>query len=216
MVELCRESLKDQDMTEEEVQDELTVIKVQDAYVKQLQGQFEQAKNAYEDIIKSKPSDASALAVAANNVISITGTGGADLFDTAKKLKLATSSKVAGKLTSAQQRAINLNNSLLLMFQKKFDECREAIAQVSVQFPDSDIPPLMTAALLYKEKKYDQAIGTLQDYMSKYGKQLDKTMRTHLTLAQLHIYQGNFEQAIQVLNTIAIRVCFSYKYINFV
>jgi signal recognition particle subunit SRP72 len=199
---LCRESLADQDLTEEEIQDELAVILVQEGYLKQLSGKTEEAKEVYESIIKSKPSDSAALAIAANNVTAITGTGGTDLFDTAKKLGIA--AKAVGKLTSTQQRAVNLNNALLLMFQKKYDECRTAIAELSKQFPDSDIPPLISSALLYREKKYDEAMQVLQDYIQKFQTS-EKTLRVQLTQAQLHIFQGNFEQAITALRNMTIR-----------
>jgi hypothetical protein len=78
--------------------------------------------------LEHKRGDAVAVAVAANNLAAIQV--GASVFESAKRLKLATTDKVQGRLTTKQQRGIHLNNALLLLLQKKFDECRQLIKQL--------------------------------------------------------------------------------------
>lgn len=152
-----------------------------------------------------RPSDVSATAVANNNLISLKGSGSSDLFDVAKKLKAALVSKAAGKLNSVQQRGINLNHTLLLLYQKKYDECKEAIATMSAQMPNSDVPPLISAAILHREKKVDEAIRTMQEYINRFSNAPEKTVRVQLSLAQLYMNQSNPQEAIAVLKDTPVR-----------
>ena len=51
---LCEESLKEQDFGDDEIQDEMAVIRVQEAYVKQLLGNSEEARKIYEHVLSIK------------------------------------------------------------------------------------------------------------------------------------------------------------------
>jgi signal recognition particle subunit SRP72 len=193
---LCKESLSDSSYSEEEIQDELAPIRVQSAYVSHLTGDVATAEKIYESIMEHKRGDAVAVAVAANNLATIQG--GASIFESAKKIKLATTDKVQSKLTTKQQRGIQLNNALLLLLQKKFDECRQLIKQ----FPtNSDVTPIMLAAVSYQEKKYDDSVSILQNALQK-----DKNnVRLLLTLAQLQINRGENQAAAELLKSSSIR-----------
>uniref|UniRef100_A0A8C4NG38 Signal recognition particle subunit SRP72 n=1 Tax=Eptatretus burgeri TaxID=7764 RepID=A0A8C4NG38_EPTBU len=111
---LCRQSLtEDPDVAEEELQDELSVIHVQMAYVLQQQGFNDEAMQLYSQVVKGRPSDVGPLAVAANNIVTLNKDQ--NIFDSKKKIKLTCSEGVENKLSKRQQRAVNLNRALLAM-----------------------------------------------------------------------------------------------------
>lgn len=198
---LCRESLEGS--TEEEIQDELTSILVQTAYVQQVKGLNEEAAKLYRQVIEQKPSDAVSLAVAGNNLISLEYDDDTNVVEIEKKMKLATTSKVEGKLTTWQQRGINVNQTLLLIKKKKFDECRELLQKLQKQYPESDVPSIISAAILYKEKNYDEAQKSLELFIQQKPGDAESLLRVQLSLAQLHIFRNNFDEAISLLKSLS-------------
>lgn len=115
--QLAKQLAEQENMSEEELETELASILVQTAYVQQLQGKTEEPKDIYNSIIKKKSTDQVAQAIAGNNLIALRGD--TDLFDSAKRMRFATSDKVMAKLNSAQRKSVNLNNALLLMYMNK-------------------------------------------------------------------------------------------------
>ncbi|KAL0483037.1 signal recognition particle subunit SRP72 [Acrasis kona] len=192
---LCKDSL-DSEYTEEEIQEELTPIRVQTAYLSHLVGDVSAAENIYESVLEHKKGDAVAVAVAANNLATIQST--ASVFESAKKMKLAATDKVQGKLTTKQQRGVDLNHVLVLLLQKKFEECRQLISQLPL---NSDVTPLMLSALLYQEKNFTQAIETLKNAIT----QDPNNLRLKITLAQILIQRDQPQEAAQVLSSSSIR-----------
>jgi signal recognition particle subunit SRP72 len=90
--QVCRKTLQEDGASEEEIQDELAIVLVQMGYCLQMMGREAEAMELYNSVLKSKPSDAAALAVASNNFVSIKRNH--ELFDSLKKLKSATSEAV--------------------------------------------------------------------------------------------------------------------------
>ncbi|KAG0011232.1 Signal recognition particle core component, partial [Entomortierella chlamydospora] len=84
--QICRETLNDYD--EEEIEQEMAIIVVQTAYVHQLLGHVEQARELYHSVLKIKALEVTVPAVAANNLVAIQKEE--DLFDSHKKIKTAT------------------------------------------------------------------------------------------------------------------------------
>jgi len=99
---ICKDSLAEEKATDEQIQDELSVIFAQLGYVKQLQNKTEEAIELYNQVLKSKPSDESISAVASNNMVAIKKEH--DLLDSFGKLKQATSQIVEQKLSINQKK----------------------------------------------------------------------------------------------------------------
>jgi signal recognition particle subunit SRP72 len=210
----CRQALKEEGETSEEaINNELAAIVVQTAYVKQLTGDIEGALAVYNEILKNKPSDKVAVAVAATNLISIHASASdreqkhvvadeekIDLFDALKKLKLATQEKVKEKLTTEQQRGVDLNFALLHLHMNKLVECRHEVERLSQIMPESDIPVLLQSALLLKEKKPAQAIETLEKYIENNK----DNHRAKLSLAQIRLNRGEWAEAADALQKTSI------------
>jgi signal recognition particle subunit SRP72 len=76
-------------------------------------GRTEESAKHYNHVLKQKPNDISLAAVASNNLVAINKD--ANVFDSKKKMKVATADGVQLKLTSKQQETISTNQSLLFM-----------------------------------------------------------------------------------------------------
>lgn len=53
-IELCRDGLKEEGLSEQEMQDELSIITAQKAFVHQMQGKHNEALELYNVALKSK------------------------------------------------------------------------------------------------------------------------------------------------------------------
>ena len=195
--EICKKTLLEEDFTEEEIDSELAVMNVQLALVYQLNGNTEEALNMYNSILKTKPSDGAMAAVASNNVVVIHKAR--DVFDSKKKMKVATSVGLENKLTSHQRRVIALNQCLLYFYMNQIEQCRELANSLKSRFPDSDFSTLILASLLYKEKKHVESTELLDSYAKSHPHACSRVL---LTLAQNHLKDGNYETAARLLESI--------------
>ncbi len=83
---MCTQALQEEDASEDEIQDELAPILVQLGYCYQQMGKQDLAMDLYQQVLKTKPADLAAGAVAANNAVSIKKSH--ELIDSLKKLKV--------------------------------------------------------------------------------------------------------------------------------
>ncbi|KAK2716271.1 signal recognition particle subunit SRP72-like [Artemia franciscana] len=194
----CRSSLSEEDTPEEEIEEELGIIRVQLGYVLQVLGQEKEAQSLYSLALKCKPSDIGLIAIASNNLAVFNKEQ--NVFDTKKKLKSATSEGLEFKLNSKQREIIAKNNCIFLLTNAKPEQCRHALEQMKDEFPSSKLwATLLEASLLVKEKKIDEA-----------DKLLDKTaagnpsFRLTATLArvQLLLKSGSITAAIAAFNNL--------------
>ncbi|KAF9200649.1 hypothetical protein BGZ49_009107 [Haplosporangium sp. Z 27] len=157
---ICRDALKDYD--EEEIEQELAIIVVQTAYVYQLLGRVEQARELYQSVLKIKALEVTVPAVAANNLVVIQKED--DLFDSHKKIKTATTKALGVKFFTNQKRAISMNELLLNLYQNKFVACKDTARQLLKAQPDNDALYLILAAINHKQKKTAKALEELKEF----------------------------------------------------
>ncbi|XP_067929456.1 signal recognition particle subunit SRP72-like [Watersipora subatra] len=192
---LCRETLdEDDDMTEEEKEDELAIIRVQMAYCAQMLGNTTEAMKIYNALFKKKPSDMSVTAVAANNVVSINEDQ--NVFDSKKKMKLASAPELSKKLTSTQLRNIDVNNCLLAYYSNQGDVCRNCCQKLKEKHSDHDTAALIESCLLIKARQPAKAIELLQSYMSS---TTSPSLAAQLSLASLYLSVGQISKLCEVL-----------------
>lgn len=120
--------------------------------------------------------------MAANNIIALNKEH--DVFDSKKKIKIATAESAASKahgigcvahaqLTVVQRRVIEANHCLLLLHANLGDVCRQQCDEMEKQYPDrygdgvfwvtcSDVPALVRAALLRHSKSKDTQLAALK------------------------------------------------------
>lgn len=119
---MCKEGLEEDGATEEEIENELGIIRVQLGCCLQLMGREKEAQTLYTAALKSKPDDIALVAVANNNLVCLNKDQ--NVFDSKKRMKSATHENLEHKLTSRQRRIIAYNQCLLSLYT---DQVREAI-----------------------------------------------------------------------------------------
>ncbi|KAI1308941.1 hypothetical protein EDD11_004150 [Mortierella claussenii] len=187
---VCREALKEYD--EEEIEQELAIIVVQTAYVYQLMGKAEQARELYHSVLKTKTLEVTVPAVAANNLVALQKE--TDLFDSAKKIKTATTKALGVKFFSSQKRIIAMNELLLSLYQNKWVACKDSAKQLLKSQPDNDALYLVLAAIQVRQKKVQKAIEELKDY----AKERPQSVALQFAILQLQLsenrdYKGALE-----------------------
>ena len=111
---MCKEGLEEDGVSEEEIENELGVIRVQLGYCLQLQGREKEAHALYTAALKAKPDDIALVAVASNNLVCLNKDQ--NVFDSKKRMKSATHESLEHKLTSKQRRNIAYNQCLLAFY----------------------------------------------------------------------------------------------------
>lgn len=117
---MCKEGLEEDGVTEEEIENELGIIRVQLGCCLQLLGREKEAQTLYTAVLKSKPDDIALVAVANNNLVCLNKDQ--NVFDSKKRMKSATHESLEYKLTSRQRRTITYNQCLLALYT---DQVRE-------------------------------------------------------------------------------------------
>ena len=192
---LCEES---DSMEEEEIERDLLPIRIQLGYALQCMGSNEEAMSIYANVLKSKPTPVHQL-TAANNVIVINGDK--DIFDSKKKIKVLTNEAAVKKLMSRQLEIVLFNRCLFALRLNQLEQSRQILQEMktSVATRGSELCIIAESALLYRDRKPQEAIGILE----RYSPECTSTgPLVYLTLAQLHWSIGNSSKAISVLEGI--------------
>lgn len=191
----AEEKLKaDPDFTEEELDEELAIIRVQRGYIKQCQNKNDQASQMYNLVLKTKPSDLGLVAVVSNNVVTVNKD--ANLFDSKRKIKAASGDAIKHKTVSAQRKHIDVNQCLVHMYSNQSDQCHNLANRLHSQYPDMEAPVLIRAAQFVKDKKVDEALNVLKEFS---GQGEAQSQKAHLIVAQLQLAQGRVYQACDAL-----------------
>ncbi|RWS29899.1 nucleolar protein 56-like isoform X1 [Leptotrombidium deliense] len=193
--DLCRKTLDEEGASEEEIEGELGLIKAQMGYAHQKLNEDDIALKLYTQVLKQKPSDVAVIAVTSNNIVTVNKEQ--NIFDSRKKMKAAINETLESKLTSAQKSAIAFNNCLLLMLSNQNEACRKQIQNLKSK---SEIDSyIIEAALLCKEKRFNDAINILKGVISRSNSKANSSIETSLTLVQLLLNQGHVSEALTIL-----------------
>ncbi|CAN1295294.1 Signal recognition particle subunit SRP72 [Linum perenne] len=201
-----QESLLDSNWAEEDIEIELAPIAVQLAYVSQLLGRSQEAMEAYSETISPNLSDdLSSLAVAANNLVAVRGPK--EVSDSLKKLDLLKEQGVSeyrlarglDRLSPKQRETIYANRVLLLLHANKMDQARELVSALPEMFADTEMPILLQAAVLVKEKKAPKAEEILDHFAGKFP---HKSKIALLARAQIAAASGHHQIAADSLSRV--------------
>ncbi|XP_019868366.1 signal recognition particle subunit SRP72 [Aethina tumida] len=196
---LCREVLEEDESTEEEIDLELALIRIQLAYVYQKQGRIKEAQQLYVSNLKLKIEDIALAAVASNNIVCINKDQ--NLFDSKKKMKVALNDNLTFKLPSKQRKYIALNNAIFNFYINQNDQCEKCCKQIETTWPELSLHTTVLSALnLVKADKFDQAIKLLETFANKGNK--DDVLFIKLCIAQLNLVQGDKLKACKVLENL--------------
>jgi len=142
--ELCKKEFEDD---EAETKSELAPINVMKGLCLQRRGNSKEALELYNTVLKEKSGDNQTLAVAANNIICINKDQ--NMFDSKKKLKIATTDTVRAKLAASQINSIDFNSCLLSFYTNQLDQFKKKSLQL--QSAGSPLAPLLLATSLVRE-----------------------------------------------------------------
>eukprot|EP00439_Symbiodinium_sp_Y106_P075197 s125_g14.t2 len=203
--ELCTEELMQaEEIGEEDValledHEELAAIRVQQACVMQRRGQEEEAKEVYDKVLRQKPNqghevDVTVLAVACNNVVALRSEG-KSLFDSLKRINVASKEGLEHKQTRRQTVEIACNKVLLLLQAQKIDVAKKELDKLCESYPDHPRVALVQAAIAHREKKGKVCEEILQGYIASHADDQEVV----LPLAQLYTHQQKHDLAVEVL-----------------
>lgn len=196
--ELCKKSLEEEDIPEEEIESELGVIRTQMGYALQMKGKPDQALKLYNQVLKQRPTDIALAAVASNNVVTINKDQ--NVFDSKKKMKTATSEGLEYKLNSSQCHIIAINHCLLLLHTNQLEQCRRQLQLLEKNFKQNSVDAtLIHVALLCREKQVNKAVSLLKDFAAVNP---DQSLTISFTLVQLLLTQGHVSQACDILRSL--------------
>jgi len=195
---MCREFLEeDETTTEEDVQNEIAIIRVQLAFCLQMQGRNKEASLIYAETLKNKPNDPALVAVASNNSVVINKDQ--NVFDSKKKIRASMIDAVEHKLNSRQKKSIAINNCILALFTKQGD-LQQLVTKLVAKYPDVEFKTTLIQAMHFSnDKKYKEAADVLEKFTVKNPK---LTLEFRFALVQLHLLSGNKPKAIEVLQAL--------------
>ena len=111
-------------------------------------------------------------------------------------MKLATNEIANGRLSHLQRMNIFFNNCILLIQINQTEACKKQIQQFKSLFPGAVIESLfLETALLYKDKKINEAIKVLETS----EKNQQGSLEACFALTQLLLKEGNVSEALQRL-----------------
>ncbi|XP_053657977.1 signal recognition particle subunit SRP72 [Anopheles marshallii] len=198
---MCRDSLEEDGATEEDIIDEITIIKVQLAYCLQMQGRVKEASALYADALRHKTNDAALTAVVSNNLVVINRDQ--NVFDSKKKMKVATSEQAEQKLTTRQRKTIAFNNCLLAYFASPA-ECGLLASRLANAHPDLEFQSLLIrVSQLARDKKYREAVELLEGYAQRLPRdRTTEVLQVRFAIVQLQLVAGNRKAAIDTLESL--------------
>jgi signal recognition particle subunit SRP72 len=201
---LCAaEIMKAEEMSEEdsevlEEHEDLANIQVQRACLLQRRGFNSEANDLYAQVLKqgnkNQQVDVTVLAVACNNVVTLRSDG-KSLFDSLKRINMASKDSLEEKLTRKQLLEIASNKCLLLAQAHKLDEARKELDKLQKAYPDHPKVAIVQAAIGYSEKK-----GKCEEFLTSYLENHPGSEEVLLALSQLYETQQNFEKAAEALS----------------
>ncbi|CAH1103592.1 unnamed protein product [Psylliodes chrysocephalus] len=192
---LCREMLEEDEASEEEIDIELALIRIQLAYVYQKQGRIKESQQMYITNLKLKLDDSALMAVASNNIVCINKDQ--NLFDSKKKMKVALNEALTFKLPSKQRKYIALNNAILNYYINQTDQCEKVCKIIKEKWPELHMQTtVLTALNLMKSDRVQDAINLLTNTKT------DDNLYVKLCIAQIYLMQGEKLEACKVLENI--------------
>ncbi|KAK8733404.1 hypothetical protein OTU49_006623 [Cherax quadricarinatus] len=192
----CRAYLtQDEATTEEEVNDEVAIIRVQQGHCMQLLGRDREALAVYNSVLKSKPEDPALLAIINNNLVSINRA--ANVFDSRKRMKTAMAPGLEHKLTSYQRSTIGLNHCLLAYHTNQDEVCRTEAQKLTEEYPQLTLEAkVIQAAQMGREGKLNEARDVLRQCAQDHQ---DKALYISLVATQILLAKGEKKGACEML-----------------
>ena len=191
----CRQIMAEDGAKQSEVDNELAILKTQLAYTCIMAGRRAQAEELCQEVVKSRPSDATVMAVAANNLAVLRA--GRDLFDSVKRNKTALAQPVVSKLTPAQRRVMSLNRAILLCYMNRAADAEAAVEELRAEYGSVETIAAISAAIRARQGQTADARATLEAFVTENP---TSSALSSAMLAQLAADEGRVADAITAVN----------------
>lgn len=193
---MCKEGLEEDGASEEEIENELGVIRVQLGYCLQLQGREKEAQALYTTALKAKPDDIALIAVASNNLVCLNKDQ--NVFDSKKRMKSATHESLEHKLTSRQRRNIAYNQCLLALYTDQGEQCHQLCNNLARDHVALTAEAMFVKAIqLSKEGRAKEAASLLMEHAVG-----NQELPMKLASVQLLLSQDERREAIAILENL--------------
>lgn len=184
--------------------EELAAILVQRGCVLQRRGHNDEANELYSRVLRqrsgqSREVDITVLAVACNNVVAMRSEG-KSLFDSLKRINVASKESLEHKLTRKQTIEIAINKCMLLLQAHRLDEARRELQRLSEQYPGHPRVAIVQAAIAFTEKKTKACEDALTAYLAEHP----GNEEVLLVLAQLHAQANRLDRAVDALSQLPL------------
>ncbi|XP_063221217.1 signal recognition particle subunit SRP72 [Bacillus rossius redtenbacheri] len=194
---LCRETFEEDD-ADADVEEELSIIRVQLAYCMQMQGREKEAQAIYSSVLKHKHDDVGLVAIASNNLVAINRDQ--NVFDSKKRMRSATLDTLEHKLNSRQRRDIALNQCLLALYTNQGEQCQQLCARLVSSYPDMQMEAtLIQAVQLSREGKTREAVALLT---GQSGRDPELNLAMKLAAVQLLLAEGERKESCRILESL--------------
>ncbi|XP_017892588.1 signal recognition particle subunit SRP72 [Ceratina calcarata] len=193
---MCKEALEEDGVAEEEIENELGIIRVQLGCCLQLQGREKEAQALYTSTLKAKLDDIALIADASNNLVCLNKDQ--NVFDSKKRMKNATHDSLEHKLTSRQRRTIAYNQCLLALYTDQAEQCQQLCNKLAKDHPSLAADAMFIKAIqLAKDGKAKEAAKLLMPYAVG-----EKELQMKLACVQLLLSQDERQEAISILENL--------------
>lgn len=161
------------------------ISRIQLGYIYHKQGRIREAHQLYTSNLKLKLEDIALAAVACNNAIIINKDQ--NVFDSKRKLKVATNEVLKFKLTLRQRKFIFLNRAMLNFYTNQNDACKKVCDTIDGMWPDMNIYTSVIKAYIHvKEGNYTEALNVLNKCQAKDDEEI---LQLQLVCIQLWLMQ---------------------------
>lgn len=163
---MCRDICEEEGYEEDEIEEELNILRIQMAYLKQVTGKTTEATELYLSCVKRNPDDATQVAIASNNILVLNGER--DIFDSKKRVRVLSNEASLEKLTAFQKQTIYFNQLLYALMMGQSSVAKEWLDKVRKgnREGQGDFPVLGEVALLIKQNQPGQAADKLSSYIA--------------------------------------------------
>mmetsp|Transcript_5842 Transcript_5842/g.19878 ORF Transcript_5842/g.19878 Transcript_5842/m.19878 type:complete len:717 (-) Transcript_5842:80-2230(-) len=218
-----KETLFEEDLAEEEVDEELLPITTQLGYVRLLLGDREGAAELLDEAIRKhgQTGDLSSAVVAVNNLACARAGAKEHLAESLKRMERfytsaatcssssssSSSSMLAGsletQLSEPQKRSLLLSRGSLLVQANKLEAAKALATALSAAFPDAAEAALLLSAVLVREKRLPRAEEVLASWAAKHagmaGHEDEPAVAVRLMRAQVALAAGDAPRAAALL-----------------
>ncbi|CAL8087023.1 unnamed protein product [Orchesella dallaii] len=199
----ARETLKKDGLTEEEIEEEISMITIQSSFCRQKLGRQKEAMALYSKALKNKPRASDLVAVASNNILCINRDH--NIFDSKKRIKAIHADGADSKLTRAQRRDILINQCLFYLLTGQIGLCKETCDLTASKFPEAEHEIfLINTALVLKTDGVTAAKSFVAPIV---GNSEDMRLRVNLCFVQQLLRDKNRKEALSILEDLAKQSC---------